>query len=101
LQAQPSEKKKWWYASEGAMWRIVPLLGKDLEKNETTAVAMHQHGKHVCTTKVLLLETVFSVWSVQRSYLKDNSGSLVISCEEFCIAVKIGPECVKLKNLHC
>jgi hypothetical protein len=34
------------------------LLGKDLETNETRAVAMQQRGKHASTTIELLLETV-------------------------------------------
>jgi hypothetical protein len=49
------------------MWRIDLLLGKDLEtNNETTAVAMHQRGKHTSTTVELLLETVFSTRCVQE-----------------------------------
>jgi hypothetical protein len=62
------------------LWRIDGLLGKDLEtKKETTAVAMQRRGKHVSTTIVLLLETVFSTRSVQRSYLDDNWGGPVSS----------------------
>jgi hypothetical protein len=42
-QAQPSDKKKWWYAcrlfrtnslTEAAVWCIDPLLGKDFKTNE-------------------------------------------------------------------
>jgi hypothetical protein len=40
------------------LWRIGPLLGKDLETNETTAVSMQQRGKHASTTIELLLEKV-------------------------------------------
>jgi hypothetical protein len=41
------------------LWRIDPLLGKDLEtKNETTAVAIQRRGKHASTTIGLRLETV-------------------------------------------
>jgi hypothetical protein len=41
------------------LWRIDPLLGKDLEtNNETTTVAMQRGGKHASTTIELLLETV-------------------------------------------
>jgi hypothetical protein len=43
------------------LWRIEPLLGKDLEtkkKNQATAVAMHRRGKHASTTTELVLETV-------------------------------------------
>jgi hypothetical protein len=37
------------------MWCIDLFLGKDVEtNNETTAVAMHQHGKHASTTTQLL-----------------------------------------------
>jgi hypothetical protein len=100
-QAQPTDKKKWWYAcrlfrtnslKKGAVWRIDPLLGKDLEtSNKTTAIAMQQHGKHACMTIEVLLEMicnrllgtcdswtatlekgVFSMWSVLRSYLEGN-----------------------------
>jgi hypothetical protein len=55
------------------MWRIDPLLGKELEtNNETTDVAVQQRGKHASTTVEFLLETVFSTRSMQRSYKKDN-----------------------------
>jgi hypothetical protein len=41
------------------VWRTDSLLGRDLEtNNETTAVAMQQHGKHAFTTIELLLEMV-------------------------------------------
>jgi hypothetical protein len=41
------------------MWRVDPLLGKDLEtNNETTTVAMQQRGKSASTTVDLLLEMV-------------------------------------------
>jgi hypothetical protein len=79
--AQISDKKKWRYAcrlfgtnslKEGAIWRIDPFLGKDLETKETTAVAMQRCGKHASTTTELLLETVFSTRSVQRGYKEDN-----------------------------
>jgi hypothetical protein len=80
------------------LWRIDPLLGKDLETdNETTAIAMQQYGKHTSTAIELLLEMVlcysmlfscnswtaamkvgvFSMWSVPRSYLEDNWGDPV------------------------
>jgi hypothetical protein len=47
-----------------------------------------------------LFEAVFSAWSVPRSYLEDTSGDRLDknSARE---AVKIEPEGVKLKNLHC
>jgi hypothetical protein len=40
------------------MWLIGPLLGKDLETNETTAVAMQHRGKHATTIIELLFETL-------------------------------------------
>jgi hypothetical protein len=55
------------------MWRIHPLLGKNLEtNNEATTVAMQRLGKHASTTTESLLETMFSMWPVLRSYLEDN-----------------------------
>jgi hypothetical protein len=77
------------------LWRIDPLLGKNLgTNNETRAVAMQRRGKHASTTIELLLETVlcnpllgscniwtttmengvFSTWSVPRSYLTEKLG---------------------------
>jgi hypothetical protein len=40
------------------LWRIEPLIGKGLEADEATAVAMQQHGKHASTIIELLLEMV-------------------------------------------
>jgi hypothetical protein len=55
------------------LWRIEPLLGKDLETNhETTTVFMQRRDKHASTTIKLLSETVFSMWCVPRSYFEDN-----------------------------
>jgi hypothetical protein len=48
------------------LWRIDPLLGNE------TAVAMQRSGKDASTAIELLLEMVFSMCSVQRSYLEDN-----------------------------
>jgi hypothetical protein len=80
------------------LWRIDPLLGKDLHtNNETTDVALQRRGKHASTTIELLFETVlcnlllsscnswtttmetevFSVWSVPRSFLEDRCDDLV------------------------
>jgi hypothetical protein len=76
------------------LWLTDPLLDKDLERNETIAVAMQWHGKHASKTIELLFETVlcnplpgscnswtitmktgvFSMWSVRRSYLEDYLG---------------------------
>jgi hypothetical protein len=57
------------------LWRIDPLLGEDLEKNnEAIAVVTQRRGKHASTTIQLLLETVFSMWSVSRSYVEENWG---------------------------
>jgi hypothetical protein len=81
------------------LWHIDPSVGKDLETNETTAVAMQRRGKHTCTTIELLLEMVlcnpllgscnswtttmetgvFSVWFVPRIYLEDHWGDRVNS----------------------
>jgi hypothetical protein len=46
------------------------------------------------------LEAVFSAWSVPRSYLEDTWGARLdkSTARE---AVKIEPERVKLKNIHC
>jgi hypothetical protein len=63
------------------LWRIDPLLGKDLEtNNETTAVAMQRRREQASTTVELLLETAFSAWSVPKSYLEDNWGD-PLSCQ--------------------
>jgi hypothetical protein len=43
------------------LWSVEKLLGKDHEKNETTAVAMQWHVKNTPITIKLLLETVFSM----------------------------------------
>jgi hypothetical protein len=45
---------------------------------------------------------VFSMWFMQKSYLEDSLG-YPVSCQlnSAWEAVKIGPEGVKLKNLHC
>jgi hypothetical protein len=51
-------------------------MGKDLETNETTVVAMQQHGKHASTT-IVTLETVFYIRSMQRGYKEDNWGKPV------------------------
>jgi hypothetical protein len=68
------------------LWRIDPLLGKDLEtSNETIALVMQRSGKYASTATELLLETVFSTWSVPMSYLEDNWGDLLSwrsACEE-------------------
>jgi hypothetical protein len=83
------------------MWRTDPLLVKDLETNDTTDVAWQRRGKNASTTE-LLLETVFSTRSVQRGYNKDNCGDPVSwGLSSACEAVKIEPERVKLKNIHC
>jgi hypothetical protein len=62
------------------LWRIDPMLDKDLEtNNETTTAAMQQRGKHASTTIQLLLETVFYNRSVQIGSKEDNWGDPV-SC---------------------
>jgi hypothetical protein len=50
------------------------MLGKDLETNETTAIAMEQRSKHSSATIVLMLEMVSSVWFMQSGYKEDNLG---------------------------
>jgi hypothetical protein len=60
------------------LWRIEQLLNKDLEtNNETTTVAVQRRGKHASAAIDLLLETVFYMWSVPRSYLENNLGEPV------------------------
>jgi hypothetical protein len=62
------------------LWHIDLLLDKDLKtKNKTTALAMQWHGKYASTTIELLLETVFSMLSVQRGYKEDTWGHPVLS----------------------
>jgi hypothetical protein len=53
---------------------IVALLGKDLETNNETAVAMQRRGKYVSGTIALLLETVFCTRSVQSGYKEGKWG---------------------------
>jgi hypothetical protein len=44
------------------LWRVDPLLGRDLETNsETTGVAMQRRGKHTSTTIELLYRLCISV----------------------------------------
>jgi hypothetical protein len=63
------------------LWRVDPLLGKDLEKNnERTTVATQRRGKQASTTLELLLETVFYNPSVQSGSKEDNWGDPV-SCQ--------------------
>jgi hypothetical protein len=55
------------------LWHTDLLVVKDLEtNNETTAAAMQQCDKHAYITIKLPLKTVFSMWSVPRSYLEEN-----------------------------
>jgi hypothetical protein len=57
-----------------------PVVRQRLETdNEATAVAMQRRGKHVSTTRDLLLETVLFTRSVQSGYKKDNLGRPNIS----------------------
>jgi hypothetical protein len=58
------------------LWRIDPLLGKDLETNERKAVAVQRRGKHNSIT-IIAVETVFSTRSVQKNYKEDNWGEPV------------------------
>jgi hypothetical protein len=59
------------------LWRIDPLLGKDLETYETTPAAMQRSSKNASAAIELLLETVFSVRPVQSGCKEDNWGDLV------------------------
>jgi hypothetical protein len=60
------------------LWRVDPLLGKDLEINdEKTAIDMQRRDKHTSTTIELLTETMFSTRSVQGGYKKDKCGDTV------------------------
>jgi hypothetical protein len=57
---------------------IGPLLGRDLGTNNvTTAFVTQRRDKHPSTTIALLLGMVFSIRSVQMSYLEDNWGDPV------------------------
>jgi hypothetical protein len=47
------------------LWHTDPLLGKDLK-------IKRQHASTTTTTTELLLETMFSTWSMQRGYKEDN-----------------------------
>jgi hypothetical protein len=48
-----------WHTNASILWHIDFLLGIDPETNDdTTAVAMQQHGKHASTIIEVLLETV-------------------------------------------
>jgi hypothetical protein len=66
------------------------------------AVAIQQHSKHASTTIELLLETVFSTQSMQGAY-KEDSWDDPVSWElnSAWEAMKIEPECMKLKDLQC
>jgi hypothetical protein len=72
------------------LWRIDPLLGRNLEANETAAVAVQRRGKHASTTTEFLLSKhvpavasthamggsgVLSTRSVPRSYEKKRTGA--------------------------
>jgi hypothetical protein len=66
------------FSAKFELWHIDPLLGKDLETDETTAVVMQRRGKHTSTTTVPVGNGVF-MWFVPRSYLEDNWGDPVSS----------------------
>jgi hypothetical protein len=76
------------------LWGIDPLFGKDLETNETTAVAMQRRDEQAsalletvlcnpllssCNTWTNPTTGVFSMWSMPRSYIEDNWGNPVSS----------------------
>jgi hypothetical protein len=54
-----------------------PLLDKDLETNETTAIIMQWRSKHASTTIELLLKMVFSTLFIQRGSKEENLGDPV------------------------
>jgi hypothetical protein len=65
--------------SDNILWRTDALTGKCLQTHtDTKAAAMQLHGKHVAgatnTHSIieLMLETVFSTWSVQSGHKEDN-----------------------------
>jgi hypothetical protein len=79
-----------------------PVAGQRPLNNKTTAVAMQRHSKHASTTIELLLEMVFCTQSMQRGYKEDNWGDPVsLELSSTWEAVKIEPECMKLKNPQC
>jgi hypothetical protein len=62
------------------LWRIDPLLGKELEtSNETTAIIMQRRGKHASTKIVLQLESVMQSVARQLQQLDYNNGKEVFS----------------------
>jgi hypothetical protein len=96
------------------MWRIDPLLARDLKANNgMAAVAVQRRSTHASTTIELLLETVlcnpllgscnswtitlemgmFSVWSLPSSYLEDNWGATQLA------NIKIGMICFAMPVL--
>jgi hypothetical protein len=93
------------------LWRIDPLLGKDFETNNgTAAVAVQRCGKDA-TIKLLLDkqvpaatvthskgETGWCLRGPRLEVIKMRATSHLRSARE---AVKIEPECEKLKKLHC
>jgi hypothetical protein len=80
------------------LWCTDPLLGKYLEtNNETTAIAMQLPGKHASTTIVLLSETVFRTWSVQRGYKEDSWSEL--SAESQPVKRRLGGWCEMATSL--
>jgi hypothetical protein len=83
--------------------RIDPLLGKDLETDETTAVAVQRRGKHTFITLDLLLETCFLLDPCKGITLKTVGASQLVVSWELSSAresVKIGPKRMKMKSLH-
>jgi hypothetical protein len=100
-----------------------PLLGRDLEANETAAVAVKQRGKHTSTT-IVMFPQQWKKWGVvnpvhAEELQKENWGNqfnwallgrlrrdgaiveLTDDKSSARVALKIGPACRKLKNLNC
>jgi hypothetical protein len=69
---------------------------------------MQRRGKHTSTTIELLLETVFSIRSVQRSYKKDNWGDPVnkqksygiMKMNMFAVLGKVKPDIENVRGLN-
>jgi hypothetical protein len=67
------------------LWRIDPLLGKDLDRdNEIRAVAMQQRGKHASTTRELLSEKMLC----NRLLGSCNSWTTTMETEMFSYVVR-------------
>jgi hypothetical protein len=67
------------------LWRIGPLLGRDLEAyNGTAAVAVQKRGKHASTTTELLLVNTFPLQRGNRSVV------YAVRAEKLTIYIELG-----------